>query len=90
MADLKKASQAVWFGNEFVAAGTVLPAGHTYATHPAFVDFVPGEPVTPGAPPPPEPIDDIDALRAEAEAAGVTVDKRWGVARLREEIAEAE
>ena len=29
----------------------------------------------------------LGALRAEAEAAGVRVDGRWGVARLREEIA---
>ena len=30
--------------------------------------------------------DDLDALRAEAEAAGVKVDGRWGADRLREEI----
>jgi hypothetical protein len=30
--------------------------------------------------------DDLDALRAEAEAAGVKVDKRWKADRLREEI----
>lgn len=29
---------------------------------------------------------DLDALRAEAEGAGVTVDKRWGPDRLRQEI----
>lgn len=29
----------------------------------------------------------LDALRAEAEAAGVRVDGRWGEARLRQEIA---
>lgn len=34
------------------------------------------------------PADDgLDALRAEAEAAGVRVDRRWGETRLREEIA---
>jgi len=32
---------------------------------------------------------DIEALRAEAEAAGVDVDRRWGEARLRQEIASA-
>jgi len=31
----------------------------------------------------------LDTLRAEAEAAGVRVDRRWGEARLREEIASA-
>jgi hypothetical protein len=31
----------------------------------------------------------VDALRAEAEAAGVRVDGRWGEARLRQEIASA-
>lgn len=31
--------------------------------------------------------DDLDALRAEAEAAGVKVDRRWGADRLHEEIA---
>lgn len=30
--------------------------------------------------------DDINALRAEAEAAGVKVDKRWGAERLHEEL----
>lgn len=41
-----------------------------------------GEPVTP------EPaVDDLDALRADAEAAGVDVDKRWGAKRLNAEIA---
>lgn len=33
--------------------------------------------------------DPLDALRAEAEAAGVDVDKRWGEKRLRTEIAKA-
>ncbi len=34
-----------------------------------------------------EPVEeDLDALRAEAEAAGVKVDKRWGVERHRAEI----
>ena len=32
-------------------------------------------------------VDPLDALRAEAEAAGVRVDGRWGEARLREVIA---
>ncbi len=36
-----------------------------------------------------EPVEDIDQLRAAAEAAGVKVDGRWGVDRLREEIAVA-
>jgi hypothetical protein len=30
--------------------------------------------------------DDLDALREQAEAAGVAVDKRWGVNKLRQEI----
>jgi hypothetical protein len=29
---------------------------------------------------------DVDALRAQAKAAGVKVDKRWGADRLRDEI----
>lgn len=33
--------------------------------------------------------DDVEALRAQAEAAGVKVDKRWGADRLRDEIAKA-
>ena len=33
--------------------------------------------------------DDLDALRAEAEAAGVKVDKRWGAQRLQDETAAA-
>jgi hypothetical protein len=32
---------------------------------------------------------ELDALRSEAEKAGVTVDKRWGPDRLRQEIADA-
>lgn len=32
---------------------------------------------------------ELDELRAEAEELGVTVDGRWGVDRLREEIAAA-
>lgn len=32
------------------------------------------------------PADDIDALRAAADKAGVTVDKRWKADRLRQEI----
>jgi hypothetical protein len=32
---------------------------------------------------------DVDALRAQAKAAGVKVDKRWGADRLREAIAGA-
>jgi hypothetical protein len=34
----------------------------------------------------PKPVDDLDALRQQAEDAGVTVDKRWGVNKLRQEI----
>lgn len=37
----------------------------------------------------PESDDDLDALRAEAEAAGVRIDRRWGEAKLREKIAAA-
>ncbi|AVD86196.1 hypothetical protein [Pseudomonas sp. SWI44] len=33
--------------------------------------------------------DDIDALREQADLAGVKVNKTWGAARLREEIAKA-
>jgi hypothetical protein len=36
----------------------------------------------------PQP-DPLDVLRVEAEAAGVKVDRRWGEARLREELAAA-
>lgn len=39
---------------------------------------------------PPKPVvDDLDVLRKQAEDAGVTVDKRWGADRLRQEIAAA-
>ncbi|MHA6160976.1 hypothetical protein ACX3X6_08740 [Pseudomonas sichuanensis] len=34
--------------------------------------------------------DDIDSLRADAEALGIKVDKRWKEAKLREEIAKAQ
>jgi hypothetical protein len=33
------------------------------------------------------PVDELDELRAKAEAAGVKVDKRWGVDKLRQELA---
>jgi len=33
--------------------------------------------------------DDLETLRAKAEEAGLTVDKRWGPDRLRQEIADA-
>lgn len=36
-----------------------------------------------------KPVDGLDALRAEAELAGVKVDKRWGPDKLRVEIAAA-
>lgn len=36
--------------------------------------------------PAPAPADDLDALRKQAEDAGVTVDKRWGAPKLRQEI----
>jgi hypothetical protein len=39
---------------------------------------------------PDEEAAELDQLRAEAEAAGVKVDGRWGVDRLREEIAAAQ
>jgi hypothetical protein len=48
---------------------------------------VPVAPLPPPAVPTPPADDGLDALRAEAEAAGVRVDKRWGEARLRAEIA---
>lgn len=53
---------------------------------------VPVQPLPEQGPPvvtPPAPAVDMDALRAEAEAAGVSVDRRWGEARLRQEIASA-
>lgn len=42
--------------------------------------------VEPKPEPKPEPDDGLEALRAEAEAAGVTVDRRWRETRLRDEI----
>ena len=33
--------------------------------------------------------EEIDLLRAEAEDLGISVDKRWGIGRLKEEIAKA-
>lgn len=44
---------------------------------------------TPSLPPARPPVDDLDALRKQAEEAGVPVDKRWGVDRLRQEIESA-
>jgi hypothetical protein len=41
------------------------------------------------APEPDQPADqpeDVDQLRVEAEALGIQVDRRWGAARLRQEI----
>ena len=35
------------------------------------------------------PADDADELRQELIGLGVTVDKRWGIARLREELEKA-
>lgn len=87
MADLKKAQQGVWFGNVFVAAGTVLPATHQYASHPDFVDYEVSDPAVPSEA---EVVDELDTLRAEATEAGVKVDKRWGADRLRDELAAAQ
>lgn len=51
------------------------------------------EPVTAGAPSeasePAPAASDVDALRAEAEALGVRVDRRWSAARLADEITKA-
>lgn len=33
--------------------------------------------------------EEIDLLRAEAEDLGISIDKRWGIGRLKEEIAKA-
>jgi hypothetical protein len=55
MADLKKAQQGVWFGNVFVAAGTVLPASHAYASHPDFVDYEVADPAVPSKSPSEKP-----------------------------------
>jgi len=49
----------------------------------------PGPPVEPIAEPDEGHRAELDALRAEAEAAGVRVDRRWGEARLQQEIASA-
>jgi hypothetical protein len=57
----------------------------------------PAEPVAPTVPPPqPKPVaaatteaDRLEALRMEAWRLGVSVDGRWGIARLQHEIAQA-
>lgn len=41
------------------------------------------------ATPEPQPLGPLDALRSEADALGVAVDKRWGESRLRLEIGRA-
>jgi hypothetical protein len=54
----------------------------------------PSEPeLEPAADVEPEPaadVDDLDGLRAQAEALGIKVDRRWGADRLRDEIAGTE
>ncbi|MEL6584052.1 MAG: hypothetical protein AAFQ36_09490 [Pseudomonadota bacterium] len=35
-------------------------------------------------------VDEVDVIRATLEGLGVKVDKRWGIERLREELAAAE
>jgi hypothetical protein len=55
------------------------------------------EPSAPAAPPPESKpvvaatseVDKLEALRLEAERLGVSVDGRWGIARLQHEIAQA-
>ncbi len=87
MADLKKATEGVWFGNDFVPAGSVLPAGHPFAAHPAFHDY---DPYPASDAPAADTEAELEALRTVAADKGVKVDKRWGADRLREEIAAAE
>lgn len=43
---------------------------------------------TPKTQEPAKNADDVEALQKQAEAVGVKVDKRWGVDRLRQEIAD--
>jgi hypothetical protein len=70
----------VHFGNDFVAAGTILPSTDPRTAGPSFEDYeFPSYQ-------PPEGEDELDALRAQAEAAGVKVDKRWGAERIHEAI----
>ena len=38
---MKRSTQGVFFGEEFVPAGTVLPIDHPYTEHPSFVDYRP-------------------------------------------------
>jgi|SRR5262245_9807500 len=78
-----------WQGNDFVAAGAVLPEGHSQLI-PEFFTVIEWDEIEAGPPPEPTPEVDIDSLRAYAEELGVKVDKRWGVDRLNEEIEAAE
>jgi len=79
MTTLMRCHTAHHQGDNFVAEGTILPAGHSQAV-PEFFEVYEIE----------DPKVDIEALQAKAEAAGVKVDKRWGADRLYEEIAAAQ
>lgn len=81
MAAFRRATESVWYGDELVQAGTVLPAADPRTAGTGFEDYeFPAYEH-------PDTEDELDALRAQAEAAGVKVDKRWGADRLHEEIA---
>jgi hypothetical protein len=79
MAILMRCTQPHWQGNTFVGVGALRPAGHSQVIPEFFEPYEIEEeaPVTP------------NPLRAEAEALGIKVDKRWGDDRLREEIDKA-
>jgi hypothetical protein len=79
MTTLMRCTTAHHQGDNFVAQGTILPAGHPQAIPEFFEVYEIEDPVDP----------DLDALRAKAEKAGIKVDKRWGADRLYEEIAAA-
>lgn len=63
------------------------PVTEALAATPVAPVYVPAQPPTspPSVPAPPQH-DPLDALRGEAAALGVHVDRRWGEARLAQEI----
>lgn len=84
------------YGTRHLTAGEEYEAPPKYAValvaarKAQFADKKPTVMPTPQVEPAPAPdTPSIDSLRLEATQLGINVDGRWGVARLRSEIAEA-
>lgn len=66
------------------------PVTEALAAPPVVSAYVPAQsPPSPEPAPTAPPVDPLDALRADAESVGVHVDRRWGEARLMQEIDDA-